>query len=72
MKPLLTILLLITSIAAAHAFGLGLGNRFGKLGAMSGTGGVTPPVLGALLLEDGSSIFLLEDGSSHFCLEGGC
>jgi hypothetical protein len=56
---------------AAHAFGLG--NRFGRLGAMNGGGGgVTPPTGNALLLEDGSSFLLLEDGSSKLCLEGGC
>lgn len=35
-------------------------------------GTATPPVLGALMLEDGTSFLLLEDGSSHLCLEGGC
>lgn len=37
-----------------------------------GQGTPVPPVSGALLLEDNSSIFLLEDGSSQLCLEGGC
>lgn len=36
-------LFVLVSIAAAHAFGLGEGNRFGKLGAMGGAGTVTPP-----------------------------
>lgn len=31
-----------------------------------------PPLTGAFLLEDGSSILLLEDNSSFLCLEGGC
>jgi hypothetical protein len=30
------------------------------------------PIVGALLLEDGSSILLLENGTDNFCLEGGC
>jgi hypothetical protein len=29
-------------------------------------------IVGALLLEDNSSILLLEDNSSDLCLEGGC
>lgn len=35
-------------------------------------GPATPPVTGALLLEDNASFLLLEDGSSDLCLEGGC
>jgi hypothetical protein len=71
-RPLAALLILLALTGLAHAFGLGLGNRFGKLGSFGGGGSVTPPTTGALLLEDGSSILLLEDGSSHFCLEGGC
>lgn len=36
--------------------------------AATGGGGI----VGALLLEDGTSIILLEDGTSNLCLEGGC
>ena len=74
MKVSIAIGLLLASLAAAHAFGLGSeGRSFGKLGASlkkgaGGGGGTT----GALLLEDGTSILLLEDGSSFLCLEGGC
>ena len=32
---------------------------------------VTPPLTGALVLEDGTSFLLLEDASSHLCFEGG-
>lgn len=71
-RILIAILALIASIAIAHAFGLGLGNRFGKLGAQSGAGTVISPIQGALMLEDGTSFLLLEDASSHLCLEGGC
>jgi hypothetical protein len=35
-------LALIAALSAAHAFGLGEGNRLGKLGAASGGGTVTP------------------------------
>lgn len=67
------LLALVLSISAVHAFGLGEGNRFGKLGAMGKGGGSGPPSTGnSLLLEDGTSFLLLEDGSSHLCLEGGC
>jgi len=32
---------------------------------------VAPPLIGALMLEDGTSFLLLEDASSHLCFEGG-
>lgn len=45
MRALLALLVLCAGIYAAHAFGLGEGNRFGRLGAASkGGGGVVPPV----------------------------
>lgn len=34
--------LLLVLAGTAHAFGLGLGNRFGKLGAANGGGGIVP------------------------------
>lgn len=44
MKTLIAIMALICGICAAHAFGLGEGNRFGKLGSISkGAGTPTPP-----------------------------
>lgn len=49
MKPVLAAaLFILVSIAAAHAFGLGEGNRFGKLGAMGRGGTVTPPPVGCV------------------------
>lgn len=36
-------LALVLLTGAAHAFGLGLGNRMGRLGAPSKAGSVTPP-----------------------------
>jgi hypothetical protein len=71
-RPLVVILLLATSIAAAQAFGLGLGNRFGRLGASSQGGGVTPPPSGDILLVDGTSLILQTDGASLICIAGGC
>jgi hypothetical protein len=55
-------LLMLALSGAAHGFGLGLGNRFGKLGASSGAGTITPPVTGALLINTGSA-FLINTGS---------
>lgn len=73
-RAIAAFLILLVLAGAAHAFGLGLGNRFGKLGTFPGTGGgaPAPPLSGALLLEDGTSILLLEGGAGNLCLEGGC
>lgn len=43
MRALIVILTLIAVVSAAHAIGLGEGNRFGRLGAISGGGAVIPP-----------------------------
>jgi len=76
MKPVIAAVLLLFSIAAAQSLGVGPEGRvFGKLGAYppkKGVAGGGGGIAGALLLEDGSSIFLLEDNASQFCLEGGC
>jgi hypothetical protein len=42
-RAYLTILFVVITVAAAHAFGLGLGSRFGKLGAGSLPGTAAPP-----------------------------
>jgi hypothetical protein len=42
-RSLAAFLLLLVLATAAHGFGLGLGNRFGKLGAIGQGGAVTPP-----------------------------
>ena len=70
---LVAALLLIATGARSDGIG-SFNNGAGIFGGMWGAGKVTvtPPVSGALLLEDGSSILLLEDGSSDLCLEGGC
>lgn len=70
-RLLAVILLLAGSIAAANAFGLGLGNQFGRLGSLN-RGAAGSHVTNGLLLEDGASFLLLEDGVSNVCLEGGC
>lgn len=43
MKIALAVLMVLASLAAAHAFGLGLGNRLGKLGVMGGGAAFVPP-----------------------------
>lgn len=44
MRTAIALLALLAGIYAAQAFGLGEGNRFGKLGAISkGAGSPTPP-----------------------------
>lgn len=42
MRALITLLVLCAGIYAAQAFGLGEGNRFGRLGAASKGGGGSP------------------------------
>jgi len=76
--------LLLIFAMAAHADGIsnsstqGQGSPIGDFGLDGGIlnlsqgGGVTPPITGHLLLEDGVSSLLLEDGSSDLCFEGGC
>ena len=65
--------LLLASIYAAHAFGLGLGNTFGRMGG-AGKGGTSAPpgTTGKILLVDGVSFILQTDGTSKICLAGGC
>jgi len=68
----LAALFALAAAGPALSFGLGqLGSHFGTLGAEGG-GAPTPPVSGALLLEDGTSILLLEGAAGNLCLEGGC
>lgn len=75
-RPLLIIAaVLATSIALARSEGIynpssnAVGDYQGiDSNAATGGGGI----VGALLLEDGTSIILLEDGTSNLCLEGGC
>ncbi len=43
MKTAIAILMLLGTLAAAHAFSLGLGNRFGHLGSIAKVGPPTPP-----------------------------
>lgn len=43
MRAAIAILMLLGSLAVAHAFSLGLGNRFGHLGAIAKVGPVVPP-----------------------------
>lgn len=67
------LLALVLSISAVHAFGLGEGNRFGKLGAMSKGGGSAGPLpTGSILRIDAVSHILRIDGISKICRIGGC
>lgn len=70
---LLILLTLAAGIYGAHAFGLGEGNRFGRLGSMrkNGTGG-GGGTTGKILLVDGTSFILQTDGASKICRAGGC
>jgi len=73
MRPVAALVVLLALAGAAHALGLGLGNRFGKLGASPNIGSVTPPgSSGKILLVDGVSFILQTDGTSKICLAGGC
>ena len=63
--------LVVASFYAAHAFGLGEGNRFGRLGT-AGKKVVAGSTTGFILLVDGSSHLLKVDGTSHICKAGGC
>lgn len=62
---------LVALIGAAHAFGLGLGDRFGRLGA-AGIAGIPSNINGKILLVDGVSFILQTDGASKICRAAGC
>jgi hypothetical protein len=73
MRILIAILMLISSLVAAHAFGLGKeGARFGRLGSMGKTKAATPQPTGNILMVDGTSLILQTDGASFVCRTGGC
>ena len=56
MRAAIAILLLLGTLAAAHAFSLGLGNRFGHLGAITKNGGGAPPVDDCLQANTGDDL----------------
>lgn len=72
MRVVLVSSLLLGSLLAAHAFGLGEGNRFGRLGASGKKGVVIPQPTGKILAVDGVSFILQTDGVSKICRAGGC
>ena len=73
MRTLIALLVFVASIYAAHAFGLGEGNRFGKLGAFpKSTGNAPPAQSGSALLVDNTNPALLVDNINPACLAGGC
>jgi hypothetical protein len=65
--PLLILLALSASIYTAHAIGLGLGDRFGRLGSIKSKGGGSPPASNFLLSNAGSA--LLVDVGSKFLVQ---
>lgn len=71
-QNLAAFVILLALAGAAHAFGLGLGNRFGKLGAMGSGTALGPQPTGDILLVDGTSFILQTDGTSLICRAGGC
>jgi hypothetical protein len=71
-QNLAAFVILLALAGAARGFGLGLGNQFGKLGASSGAGSLTPLPTGDILLVDGVSVILQTDGASFICRAGGC
>jgi hypothetical protein len=73
MRATIASLLLLATIYSAHAFGIGkLGLIFGKEGASSRRGTVTPQPTGNLNMVDGTSIVNQVDGTTPICLAGGC
>lgn len=72
-RSIAAFLVLLALSCAAHAFGLGLGNRFGKLGSFGKSGAITPPAgIGSALLIDNVNPALLIDNVNPACLAGGC
>lgn len=72
MRAALAVLLVLSSLAAAHAFGIGKeGFLFGRLGASNRGKPVIQPT-GKLLAVDGVSFILQTDGVSKICRAGGC
>jgi hypothetical protein len=71
-RNLLALVFLVALAGAAHAFGLGLGNRFGRMGGPSKPGIITPQPTGDILLVDGTSFILQTDAASLVCRAGGC
>ena len=71
--PILIFLLMLATIYAAHALGIGgEGRQFGRLGATAGkaTGGAAGTNF--ILMIDGTSRILQTDNASKICRAGGC
>jgi hypothetical protein len=73
MKAALILALLIVSLAAAHALGIGKeGLGLGRMGAGAKPAIIVAQPTGKILLADGVSHLLLADGVSRLCRAGGC
>jgi hypothetical protein len=59
------LLVLLALTGLAHAFGLGLGNRFGKLGSFGAGGSVTPPVLTNLRITNTGAFRITNTGANR-------
>jgi len=73
--PLLIFALMLASIYAAHAIGVGgEGLRFGRVGATAGKakGGGGGGGTGFILMVDNTSRILQTDNASKICRAGGC
>lgn len=70
---IIPLLILFALAGAAHAIGLGEGNRFGRMGSIAkkstGGGGAST---GFILMVDGSSRILQTDNTSKICRAAGC
>ena len=62
-KNLFALAFLLALAGAAHAFGIGLGNRFGRMGAMNKAGSVTPPPVSTVLLVNTGVALLVNTGN---------
>lgn len=73
MRTAIAILMLLGTVYSAHAFGVGkLGLIFGKEGASSKKGVITPQPTGDILMVDAVSLILQTDAASFVCRAGGC
>jgi hypothetical protein len=65
MRTLVVLLTLLAGVYAAHAFGLGEGNRFGKLGAGGGGVAAPPPVLTNLRITNTGAFRTINTGDNR-------
>ena len=64
-RSLAAFLILLALAGAAHAFGLGLGNRFGKLGSFGAGVAAPPPVLTNLRITNTGAFRTINTGDNR-------